>query len=128
MKRLLLALLFAAALAPVAARAQNLYINLTNLRVEEKKLANGCHLSLRPAFPGDKVVCTDPDGAISYHWHTILLQKMTGPLQLGCELRVVKENHKAFQYRWHAVIYPGSAYCRMHWANDNTLDVEPGVR
>ncbi len=128
MKRLLVVALLAAFLAPVTARASNLYINLTNLRADEKKLGSGCHVSVRPAYSGDKLICTDADGLVRYHWHDIILNKMTGPLQLSCELHVIKENHKAFQYRWHAWIYPGGAQCRMHWANDNTLDVEPGVR
>ena len=85
-------------------------------------------MTLRTAYDGDKMICTDPDGNTVYHWHTIILDTMTGPLMRTCELRVVKENHKAFRYRWHAVIYPGAAQCRMHWANDNTLDVEPGIR
>ncbi len=125
-----LAIVFAllAAAAPAAASAQHLYVNLSRLRVEDKKLTSGCELTVRTKYDGDKMRCTDEDGLSVYHWHRIILDTMYGPLMRTCELSVVKENHKAFAYRWHAVISPGAAQCRMHWANDNTLDVEPGIR
>ncbi|HVA27772.1 MAG TPA: hypothetical protein VNF68_06300 [Candidatus Baltobacteraceae bacterium] len=127
-KTLAIVFFVVAAAVPVAASAQNLYINLNRLRVEDKQLASGCELTVRTKYDGDKMRCTDQDGMSVYHWHKIVIDTMYGALMRTCELHVVKENHKAFAYRWHAVIYPGSAQCRMHWANDNTLDVEPGVR
>jgi len=126
--RFLLALFCLQLALPAVARADWLYINLKLLRVEDKKLGSGCELTLRHAFDGDKMVCTDPDGNTVYYWHKIPLKMMYGAIQRTCEISVVKENHKAFHYRWHAIVTPGSAYCKMHWANDNTLDVEPGVR
>jgi len=128
MKKLLIAGLIFAFLMPVAASAQNLYITLKQLRVEDKQLAGGCELTIRTAHDGDRMICTDQDGATVYYWHKIHLKTMYGALARTCELNVVKENHRAFHYRWHAVMHPGSAYCRMHWVNDNSLDVEPGVR
>lgn len=128
LKGIAVALALLVAAAPVAARAEWLYINLKNLRVEDKKLGSGCELTQRMKYDGDKMVCTDPDQKTVYYWHKILITTMYGALARSCEIDVVKENHKAFKYRWHAVIYPGSAQCRMFWVNDNTLDVEPGVR
>lgn len=128
MKRLVAFALVAAFVMPVAASAQNLYVNLKRLRVEDKRLASGCELTVRTALDGDKMKCTDPDGNTLYHWHKIQLKMMYGVIQHTCEINVIKENHRAFRFRWHATITPGSAQCKMHWVNDNTLDIEPGIR
>ncbi len=126
----MLAIAFSLCIAafPMTASAQNLYINLQRLRVEDKKLGSGCELTARTKYDGDKMRCTDQDAMSMYHWHKIFLNTMYGAMMRTCEISVIKENHKAFAHRWHAVLTPGSAKCRMHWVNDNTLDVEPGIR
>lgn len=117
LKPLIATVALAFAVAPLSASA-SLYINSIKMKVYDGNLSGGCHLIERAA-DRDVLQCVKPNGIV-FPVHAIRMQTRRGST---CIVDVVYQNHKPFQYRWHAGLVTPRV-CKMFWENDNTLKVD----